>query len=121
MEFNSDDLGYINRTAIVIRPKKPFFDLMKYVFEDHFDEVEDTKDMCLDLAVYLVPSIDTIEEMEVWLSKNYDIIFQEQLSTSINRGKHLVDNRTFNMFKEWFDYSLHSEIRDCVDGEIVKF
>ena len=121
MEFSSDDTGYLNRTAIVVKPKKPFFDLMKKVFKEHFNEDEDIEDMSKDLAVYLVPSLDTIEDMEVWLSKNYDIIFREQLSTSINRGKHLVDNRTFNMFKEWFDYSLHSEIRDCVDGEILKF
>ncbi|MFA6944749.1 MAG: hypothetical protein WC220_02500 [Pedobacter sp.] len=121
MEFNLDDTCYINRTAIVIRPKKPFFDLMKYVYEVHFDEVEDPKEMCLDLIVYLVPSIETIEEMEVWLSINYDIIFQEQLRTSVSHGKHLVENRTFEMFKEWFDYSLHSEVWDTVDDEIVKF
>ena len=94
---------------------------MKKVFKDHFDEDEDTKMMSQDLAVYLVPSIDTIEEMEVWLRKNYDIIFREQLSTSINCGELLVDNRTFKMFKEWFDYSLHSEIWDTVNDEIFKF
>src|SRR5664280_2019257 len=118
MEFSSDDTGYINRTAIVIKPKKPFFDLMKKVFKEDFNDDEDIEDMSKDLAVYLVPSLDTIEDMEVWLSKNYDIIFREQLGTSINCGELLVDTRTFKLFKEWFDYSLHSEVWDTVDDAV---
>ena len=121
MEFSSDDTGYLNRTAIVIKPKKPFFDLMKKVFKDNFNDDEDIEDMSKDLTIYLVPSLDTIEDMEVWLSKNYDIIFREQLGTSINCGELLVDTRTFKLFKEWFDYSLHSEVWDTVDDEIVKY
>jgi len=120
MNYNLPDKGYINRTAIVITPKKPFFDLMKKIYKDQFDEEEDPKCQTEDPVVYLLPAIDTIEQMEEWLKDNYDIIFREQLNNLINCGELLVDIRTFKMFKQWFDYSLHSEIWDTVEEEIVK-
>ena len=52
MEFSSDDTGYLNRTAIVIKPKKPFFDLMKKVFKEHFNDDETTPSRYRDYAIY---------------------------------------------------------------------
>lgn len=120
MDHNLPDIGFINRTAVVIKPKKPFFDLMKRVYKDHFDEGKDPDYQNQDPVVYLLPDIDSIEEMEVWLRKNFDIIFREQLNTAINCGELLVDIRTFKIFKEWFDYSLHTEVWDTVESPVIK-
>jgi len=120
MDYNLPDTGYINRTAVVIKPKKPFFDLMKWVYKDHFDVEKDADYQNQDPVVYLLPAIDSIEEMEVWLSENFDVIFREQLNTAIKCGELLVEIRTFKIFKEWFDYSLHSEVWDTVESPVIK-
>lgn len=100
----------INRAAIVIRPKQPFLDWLHYV---------DPRAMSLtlerlrsDTPVYLAPEFDTNEEVLAWLEGEYENIFEDQLAGWYNRPPEWPQERTFAMFQQWFEISIHSELID---------
>jgi hypothetical protein len=70
--------------------------------------------------VYLLPDFEEIAQMERWLKKNFDDIFCDQLNNWYTDEDVWPQKRTFKMFKEWFDYSLHTMISDTQDGPITK-
>lgn len=121
MKSHPADNGYINRTAIVVKPKKPFFEFIKKYVKYDFDLDEEQEFQNGDAAIYLLPAIDSVEDMEEWLKTNYDIIFRQRLNAVIENIEVFLEIRTFEMFKEWFDYSLHSEVWDIMDIPVVKF
>lgn len=103
------------RSALVIRPKKPLIDWVNSHEPGMLEE-----DVVLEGEVYLLPDFETVEEMEKWLKKFYDVIFTEQLFNWYMDEDMWVQNRTFKMFGEWFHYSFHTMIWDTVDGPVEK-
>ncbi|MFO0477953.1 MAG: hypothetical protein ACK50L_04120 [Bacteroidota bacterium] len=64
----------INRNAIVIKPKKPLFDWINYLYpESPVTKKEEG-------TIYLIREKDSNEETEKWLKRNFDQIFQNELN-----------------------------------------
>ena len=106
----------IKRTAMVIRPKQPFINWLIAIDPDMDPHpiVDDDND------IYLLPDYEEIKQMEQWLKKNFDLIFIDQMNNWYTNESVWVKNRTFRLFKEWFDYSLHTMIFDTLDTLIEK-
>ncbi|MBY0481019.1 MAG: hypothetical protein K2Q21_06675 [Chitinophagaceae bacterium] len=58
--------------------------------------------------------------MQNWLKKNFDELFSDQLNKWYIDETLWVKNRTFKMFNEWFDYSMHTMIWDTLETPIKK-
>ena len=54
------------------------------------------------------------------VEKNFDQIFVDQMNYWYTLESMWVQNRTFKMFKEWFDYSLYMMILDTLEEPIEK-
>lgn len=106
---------YVHRTALIIKPKKPFKDWLSSIESDNKDF-----DIDEDPMIYLLPDFDEVSDMERWLKKNFDQIFIDQMNNWYTLESMWVPNRTFKMFKEWFDYSLHTMIMDTLEDPIEK-
>jgi hypothetical protein len=105
----------VRRSALVIKPRKPFIDWLSKI-----DPEDENIDLSKDTDVYLLPDFEDIEQIEKWLKKNFDEIFCDQMNHWYIDESMWVEKRTFKMFKEWFDYSLHSMIWDTQEGSIKK-
>lgn len=108
--------GNLNRSAIGIEYKKPFLDWLNsrennLKFDPTFHESN----------IYLLPDFETKDEIEKWLMKNYDQLFAQELFAWYIDESYWPQNRTFNLFREWFDYSLHTMIFDTLKSPIKKF
>jgi len=112
----SDEFINIRRTALVLSPQKPFYDWVKSVSPSAGGDIGPFGGP----EVYLLPDFETTDEMEAWLRKNYDWFFCEHLNNWFVDEDLWVKDRTFSMFKEWFDYSLHTMVWDSLDGPIQK-
>lgn len=110
-----DEIFNVKRTALVLRLKQPFFDWLKSIESDN-DPNSDMREG----DVYLLPDYEEISEIENWLKKNFDTIFTEQLNNWYVDDSLWVKNRTFKMFQDWFDYSLHTMVWDIGDKPIEK-
>ena len=105
----------IKRSAIVLTPQQPFFDWLLLhdratVIDDEMKEGE----------IYLLPDYETKTAIENWLKKNFNELFEEQLHHWYIDETMWPQKRTFNMFKEWFSYSLHTMGFDTQKGFIEK-
>ncbi len=103
----------INRNAIVVKPKKPLFDWVNYLYPD--DEPPAAHDG--ESNVYLVKEKDSKEATERWLKKNFDKIFENELNDWHTDEKDWPQERDFKLFKEWFEYEIHSMILDLEEEE----
>lgn len=104
----------INRGAIIVRPKQPYID-----WADQLDDADLLPSREGEKTVYLVPEYDDdMEAMEI-LSKCYDIIFEAELEGWHTDESAWPKNRTFSMFREWFEFEFHSVVEDLCDYAVV--
>lgn len=104
----------INRGAVIIRPGQPYVDWAAGL--DDSGILPDPND---EPTIYLIPNYD--DDAEAWelLAECYDAIFEAELE-----GWHTIEsdwpsNRTFAMFREWFDITLCSCVEDLCAGELL--
>jgi hypothetical protein len=105
----------VRRSAMVLKPKKLFYNWLISIDPD--DEQEE---MDFESEVYLLPYFEEVKKMEAWLMKKFDLIFSDQLNNWYIDEELWPQKRTFKMFKEWFDYSLHTMIWDTEESFIEK-
>ncbi len=105
----------ILRAAILITPKQPFFDWINSI--EPLDRMDDEM---YEGELHLVPDYETKEEILRWLKKHYDLIFTEMLNGWYIDEDLWPQKRSFKMFGEWFQYSLHPMVWDWVAGPVGK-
>ena len=99
----------------MLKPKQPFSNWLKSIEpEDKQEEMDFEGD------VYLLPDFEEVKQMAAWLKKHFDLIFSDQLNNWYIDEKLWPRPRTFKLFKEWFDYSLHTMIWDTEEKFIEK-
>lgn len=116
IQSHFEQIENISRAAIIIKRKAPFYEWVKSILpnfehKDYMDEAD----------VLLVPDFEEISEIETWLRKNHDDIFCWQLHAWNTDEEKWVANRNFEMFKEWFDYSMCTMVWDADQSPIEKF
>lgn len=107
-----DEEAYINRSALVLKPKPPFLDWLKSLgieFED--SDVQESK-------IYLLD--ESIGDLNKWLQKKFDIFFKMELADWHPVKKEWPMKRTYKMFGEWFFISLSTAVYDMVREPVYK-
>jgi hypothetical protein len=112
--FDLDELeeGFINRYAVILKPKKPFLDWVSSLDPDGDNEG------CNETNIYLVD--DMIDDFEVWQRKKFDKFFSEILFGWSMNKKDWPQRRSYKMFKEWFDIDVSTAIYDLEQSPIQK-
>jgi hypothetical protein len=104
----------VHRSALSVIPKRPFIDWLKSIDDD------DYSDLFNDTDLYLIPDFEEESQIEKWLIKNYDMIFCDQMNHWYTDEDIWVKDRTFKLFKQWFDYSVFTMVWDTLEGPIKK-
>lgn len=105
----------IDRMAILIRPKKPFYDWLNKVFKDeHPISNEDENN------IYLIREMDSNEDIKKWIMKNFDNLFVNELNDWCTDESGWPANRSYKMFCDWFDVEVHSMVLDLEEFPVTK-
>lgn len=104
----------INRNAVFVKAKKPFYDWINYV-DPEFPIVDNDEG-----TVYLVKEMQTKEKIENWLKRNFDQIFVNELNDYHTVEVDWPQKRTYKIFKEWFSVEISSLIVDLQDKPVEK-
>lgn len=112
-EDYDNDSGFIDRHAIVIRPKQAFKDFQKNLFSQ-----EEEKDQ--ENNVYLVHEMDSNEEVEEWLKSNFKKIFENELWGWNTDKRTWPKPLTWKLFEQWFSYEINSMVYDLEKFRISK-
>ncbi len=97
----------INRSALIVRPAKPLLDWIRSLEQKDF-----SIDRVNEQTVYLVPEIDSPEELESTLRHVWDYVFSSELQDWWTDTSQWPEGRTLAMFKQWFDIEYHTVIID---------
>ena len=125
--MDKDYFPDINRAAIIIRLKKPFIDWLVYTSKEYDDpehklKQEEVQTEGFDSKqIYLIPAFDENPEYDEFLKKNYKEIFEHELSGWYTEPKMWPKDRTWKVFKEWFDFEIHSMVYDTTPKNPIEY
>lgn len=105
----------IDRNAILVRPKKPFFEWMNEIFKED-EPIWDLEEN----NIYLIREMDNNDDLKKWIKKNFDALFVNELNGWYTDPSAWPAKRTYKMFCEWFDVEVHSMVLDLEDFPIEK-
>jgi len=105
----------INRIGVVVKPRKPFIDWLNYLYED-----KDEAMVSEDNNIYLIREMDSNEEAMEWLKDNFEPIFDNELLDWNTDENTWPQNRTWQVFRQWFDVEICSMLLDMEDDVIEK-
>lgn len=101
----------LNRSAAILRPKKPYLDWAESLNDGGaLPTVDGEKN------VYLLPSNEFDHDGSQTIEQCFEGMFENELA-----GWHLIEedwpeNRSYSMFWEWFSVEWHSIVTDlCAD------
>jgi hypothetical protein len=100
----------INRSITIIRPKQPFVDWANQLPDTEWkSSLDDFKTDCFSL---LIPDYGTDEEAKGHINEIYEDIFDELLFGWCTEESWWPQDRTNEMFWQWFGVELHSIVVD---------
>lgn len=105
----------LNRSAVIVRPKKPFLDWVRVV--DYDDAAELTLDQ-LDATLYLVPDYEDPADADKILGRVCDEIFCRELEGWYTDVDVWPKDRSLKVFKQWFDVQHYEVVEDVGRGPI---
>jgi hypothetical protein len=108
----------ISRSIAIISPKHPFVEWANQFHDAEFKvSVDELQNDCL---VILIPEYGTEEEAKEYIHELCEDIFEEELFGWRTNEPWWPKNRTQEMFWQWFEVKLHSEVKDPYEDPIEK-
>ena len=106
----------INRTVLIVTPKKPFMDWANGFAEDP-SKVEAVS---VHHSVYLIPEKFDESNFKPFLKKNFEIIFEEELYAMITEAERWPQKRDFKTFNAWFDTRACDTVFDLSHEPLIR-
>ncbi len=107
----------IDRAALVLKWKKRGVQWINGVVGEGTGSAVTVDEANEDRPVYLVGE-DAAEDLDAWLRENYETIFEMELRGWYTEEGLWPKDRTYELFREWFDVECHSVIYDMGGGPI---
>ena len=70
-------------------------------------------------TAYLVSDVSA-EQVDRWLRRNYQLLFEEELGGWWTDPTHWPASRTYRLFRNWFDVEVSSVVIDLAPGRIIR-
>jgi len=106
----------INRMAILIRPKQPFFDWLNTAAPEPGGPINHVEEH----TVYLIREMDNNDLARNWVKRHFDKLFVNELNDWITDESTWPENRNYKLFTQWFDVEIHSMVLDLEEGPVEK-
>ena len=106
----------LNRTVVLLGPKQPFLDWLNDVDPD--DEALTVEDVRDDNEVFLIPQFNDNSDSEKWVEMRWSFLFEHMLMGWIDDEAMWPQDRTLDMFREWFDIEIHTMAWDLSDEQL---
>ena len=105
----------LNRCVVTIRAKEPL--------RVWLQSLPDCDDITLDevnreTTAYLLPVYEDDNEQDALLAQYFDLLFEEELAGWWMAKDAWPTDRSFEVFKSWFDVDFHSVVVDLEDSPL---
>lgn len=112
-------LENVNRDVLILFPKKPFIDWVNYIFPEK-------KEVCPELMghdagnVYLIPEFDYPHKALHFIKINFKEYFENELFDWCTDKKLWPQHLSWELFEQWFHYSMQTVVLDTVNDALKK-
>ena len=108
----------LNRSAVVVTPKQPFLDWLHATDPTSADIT--LPELTEDPTIYLIPECDSDDDLANVLRDLCEEIFEEQLAGWYTDESVWPRDRSFDVFRRWFDHQHHSVLIDLCDEVLMR-
>ena len=105
----------LNRSAVIVRPRQPYLDWAASLGDSGL-----VPDVTGEHTVYLAPGFEDDVDAAKVLSTVYAEIFERELNAWHTDEGDWPPNRTFAMFRNWFEVEMHSAVEDLCGHELFE-
>lgn len=70
--------------------------------------------------VYLIPDFEEHKDVKGWIRRNYDAVFRNILFGVYTNEAMWPQNRTYDLFCKWVDFSSHLMVWELNDFRVAK-
>jgi len=105
-----------NRSALIVVPRQPFVDWLHMA--DPTSHQLTLPDLAREPNIYLIPECGTPEDVAEVLHDVCEEIFAEQLDGWYRDTASWPEDRSYDVFCQWFDYQHHSMLIDLCQGRL---
>lgn len=106
----------INRSVVMVIPKKPFYKWEKNVFPD----LGSIEGQLHEYNSYLLKDSILPSEHQKVLRNDWDWIFENELNDICTDENTWPQERDWETFTEWFDLKFSTVVMDLVDEPVLK-
>ncbi len=107
----------INRTLVMLVPRQPFLDWLNDA--DPTEEPLTAEELRDDCNVFLIPQFNDAVDSMKWIEKRWRMLFEHMLLEWIVDETMWPENRTLEMFREWFDIETHTMVWDLAGESLL--
>jgi len=104
----------IERVAALLKPSLVMLDWINESSDD--EDAVSLEEVHADATVILLPIFEDEEETEDYLNQIYQAIFEDELASWDEDETTWPEDRSLEVFLEWFDIELHSVVKDAGIG-----
>ena len=109
----------LNRTALVVNPLKPYWDWANNI-KDGIPIGEKQYTLTeMDTTVYLIPDLDPAL-VQKHIEEIFLEIFEDELNAWWIKEEDWPKERTYEVFKKWFEVRIAPLVYDTSDGDLTK-
>jgi hypothetical protein len=111
----------VNRGALILRYKEPAVRWINEADPAPSPRPISLEDVNEERTVYLIDDAvgDDDRSFERWLKRSYGALFEMELEGWYTDEGLWPQDRTYSMFRQWFDPELHTVLIDLGDGIIL--
>ncbi len=107
-------MEFVNRTALVVRPKQPYID-----WADSFDDGGPKYDPDHHQAkVFLIDEVEDTRDIKKVVRRCWQAIFEEEINSWMRDPDVWPQRRTLKVFLEWFEVEVCDVVLDLGRGPI---
>ena len=110
-------MDVINRAVAVIKPRQPYLDWTKSIPGPADDVTLD--ELRTDCTAILIPDFDTLAESEAFIADLAVELFGMELDAWDRDPTTWPENRSYGVFRDWFDVEIHSVVVDASHDDIT--
>jgi hypothetical protein len=70
-------------------------------------------------AVFLIPSLDDLDDAQAFIHANFHVFFEHWLHAWCTDASRWPSPRTWPTFQAWFDWHVHSMVMDAADAPLA--
>lgn len=122
IQFNNKKvylMGFINRHALLIAPKEPFYEWVKKVNPQAASEIPEDPLAEDGATIYLIPEFESQEDALEWMEENFETFFESELYSWVDDDEQWP-LLSWEQFSKWFYVSYQSMVENTVEGPLLE-